>query len=85
MLSSIDQQLLQRFKNKHKLADQRNVMTLLAIQGALLVVLLAFLLILAFSVQDPRHLLYIPLIHTLLGVLLIALIIIAPTPSFRCS
>ena len=75
MLSFINQQLLQRFKNKHKLADQRNVMTLLAIQGALLVVLLAFLLILAFSVQDPRHLLYIPLIHTLFGILLIALIL----------
>lgn len=72
MLSFIDQKLIQGFKSKHKLADQRNAMTLLAIQGALLVVLLAFLLILVFSKQDPRHLLYIPLICFLFGILLIA-------------
>lgn len=48
-------------------------MTLLAIQGALLVVLLAFLLILFFSAEDPRHRFYIPMICSLLGILLIAL------------
>jgi len=72
MMSVVDQKLIQQFKGKHKIANQRSAMTLLAIQGALLVVLLAFMLILVFTSEDARHRLYIPLICSLFGILSLA-------------
>lgn len=72
MVSFMNQKLMQQIKNKHKIADQRNAMTLLAIQGALLTVLLIFILILLFTSNDSRHRFYIPLICSLFFILCFA-------------
>ena len=72
MMSFFDQKLIQQFKGKHKMTNQRSAMTLLAIQGALLVVLLTFVLILVFSVDDARHQFYLPVVCFLFVILLSA-------------
>lgn len=56
------QQTLDRLKSKHTLKNQRNAMSLLAVQGALFVVLLFFLLLLFVLPYDERHQFYIPII-----------------------
>ena len=72
MVSILNQKLIQQIKSKHTIANQRNAMTLLAIQGALLIVLLVFMLILVFTTENSRHRLYIPIICSLLGILFFA-------------
>ena len=69
MVSILNQKLIQQIKTKHKIANQRSAMTLHAIQGALLAVLLALILILVFTADDSRHRLYIPLIFSLFCIL----------------
>ena len=56
------QQNLDRFRNKHAWKNQRNAMSLLAVQGALFVVLFFYLLLLLFLPDDARHQFYIPVV-----------------------
>ena len=72
MVSLMDRKLIIKIKSKHKLANQRSAMTLLAIQGALLVILLTFVLILLFTAAEARHQFYLPVICFLLAILLSA-------------
>ena len=57
------------------LANQRSATTLLAIQGALLVVLLAYLLILRFTPDDARHLFWLSSICSLVLLLSFAILL----------
>jgi len=73
MVNFIDQRFLNRFKGKHSLRNQRSAITLLSIQGALIVVLIIFILILFFTPDDSRHRFYVPLISLLILLLIIAI------------
>ena len=84
MMSFFDQKLIQQFKGKHKMTNQRSAMTLLAIQGALLVVLLTFVLILVFSVEDARHQFYLPVIF-FLSVILLSAVFLNIKGKYRIS
>jgi len=72
MVSLMDRKIILQIKNKHKLVNQRSAMTLLAIQCALLVVLLTFVLILSFTAEDARQQFYLLVICFLFGILFIA-------------
>ena len=56
------QQALDRFRRKHTWKNQRNAMSLLAVQGALFVVLFFYLLLLLILPDDARHQFYIPVV-----------------------
>lgn len=72
MVSLMDRKIILQIKNNHKLANQRSAMTLLAIQCALLVVLVTFVLILGFTAEEARQQLYLLVISLLFGILSIA-------------
>lgn len=73
MVHFIEQRFLKKFKSKHALRNQRSAITLLSIQGALIVVLIVFLSIMFFTSDDARHRFYIPLISLLFLILIIAI------------
>ena len=72
MVSLMDRKIILQIKNKHNLVNQRSAMTLLAIQCALLVVLVTFVLILGFTAEEARQQFYLLVICFLFGILFIA-------------
>jgi uncharacterized membrane protein len=72
MVHFLDQKVVQKIKGKHITENQRGAITLLAIQGALLVVLLGFMLMLILTSKEASHRLYFLLIGLLLGILFFA-------------
>lgn len=72
MVHFLDQKVVQKITAKHKTANRRGAITLLAIQGALLVVLLGFMLMLILTLKESRHRLYFLLIGFLLSILFFA-------------
>lgn len=56
------QQALARFRSKHLWKNQRNAMSLLAVQGAIFAVLFFYLLLLLLLPYDVRHQFYLPVV-----------------------
>lgn len=75
MMYFMDDKFLNTFKSKHKLRNQRSALTLLAIQGALAVVLAIFVVIMIVTANQERHRFYIPLICSIYGILSIAILL----------
>lgn len=73
MVYFIEQRFLKKFKSKHALRNQRSAVTLLSIQGALIIVLTIFILIMFFTSAVARHRFYIPLICLLFLLLILAI------------
>lgn len=75
MMALVDQKILKPLIKKYPLLNQRSALTLLAIQGALLVVLLSYLLIVLLMPKDNRDLFYIPMIAAFLLIMCIAILL----------